>query len=219
MPLRDAALVEPLTVAIHGLERANYDGVDRVVVFGAGVIGLLSIQVLKARGITHVTAVDIQPDKLALARKLGADETVLGPDVVEHFKTHPAAQVCIETAGHPLTQVQAVEVAARGGQIVYVGTCTRPVAFEAEQFERILRGELTVTGSWMSYSAPFPGHEWTQAAQLLASGAMHADALISEEFPLDSGADAFTAVRDAKGSLLKVLYAIGGEDAGSSAKH
>lgn len=215
MRLRDAALVEPLTVAIHGLERADYDDVERVAVFGAGVIGLLTVQTLKARGVKHVTAIDVQPDKLELAKVLGADEVVLGQDVATHFADKASApQVCLETAGHPATQVQAVDIAARGGQVVYIGTCTRPVSFEAEQFEKILRGELTVTGSWMSYSAPFPGHEWTQAAELLSSGAIDADKLISKEFGLETGAAAFNAVREGKGALLKVLYAVGGEEAG-----
>lgn len=126
--------------------------------------------------------------------------------------------MCLETAGHPATQIQAVDITARGGQVVYIGTCTRPVSFEAEQFEKILRGELRVTGSWMSYSSPFPGHEWTQAAELLASGAIQADKLISREFGLETGADAFTAVREGKGTLLKVLYAVGGEEAGQDLK-
>ncbi|WP_052374585.1 galactitol-1-phosphate 5-dehydrogenase [Actinomyces israelii] len=217
MRLRDAALVEPLTVAIHGLERADYTGVDRAAVFGAGVIGLLAIQTLKARGVRHVTAIDVQPDKLDLARRLGADEAVPGSDLAARLADRSAAPgVCLETAGHPVTQVQAVQTVARGGQVVYIGTCTRPVAFEAEQFELILRGELGVTGSWMSYSAPFPGHEWTQAVELLASGAIDADAVVSREFPLDSGAAAFDAVRGGRGALLKVLYAVGGENAGAA---
>lgn len=211
MPLRHAALVEPLTVAIHGLERADYTGVDHVTVLGAGVIGLLTVQALRARGIPHITAVDVQPDKLALARSLGADETILGTDA---DLRGPAPQVCIETAGHPATQVHAIRTVSRGGQVVYVGTCTRPVTFPAEDLELILRGELRVTGAWMSYSAPFPGHEWTHAVDLLSSGAVDADTMISREFPLSSGADAFHAVRNASGSLLKVLYSIGGERAG-----
>ena len=68
----------------------------------------------------------------------------------------------------------------------------------------------------MSYSAPFPGHEWTQAVELLASGAIDADAVVSREFPLDSGAAAFDAVRGGRGALVKVLYAVGGENAGAA---
>jgi L-iditol 2-dehydrogenase len=60
-----------------------------------------------------------------------------------------------ETAGNHITQVQAIKYADRQAKVVFVGTCTHPVQFEAEEFELILRRELELTGSWMSYSAPF----------------------------------------------------------------
>jgi L-iditol 2-dehydrogenase len=210
--LRDAALIEPLTIALHGIGRANLRPGARVAVFGAGVIGLLTVMALKALGAGHVTAVDIQEDKLALARELGADETVLGlgAGIAEHFATTDAPELCLETAGHPSTQVAAIEHCAKGGAVVFIGTSTRTVSFEPEVFERILRGELTITGSWMSYSAPFPGSEWTTAVRLLAEGSVTVEPLVSRVYSLEDGPQAFEDIRDAGGQLLKVLYAPGG---------
>lgn len=207
--LRDAALIEPLSVALHGIALATYENVERVAVFGAGVIGLLTVMALKAQGVPQVVAIDVQQDKLNLATRLGADDTVLGGDVDEYFTRHPAPQVSIETAGHPVTQVQAVRHSAADGQVVFVGTCTREVTLGPEDFERILRGELTLRGVWMSYSAPFPGREWTRAVELVGSGAVDTDALISNVYPLGDAARPFTDVRESGGRLLKVLYRIG----------
>lgn len=211
--LRDAALVEPLTVAIHGIERAKVREGARVAVFGAGVIGLMTAMVLKARGAGEIVVVDIQPDKLTLARELGADVTVLahGVNVDDYFASHEAPELCIETAGSSVTQAQAVQYCAKGGEVVFVGTSTRDVVFPPEVFEKILRGELNVTGSWMSYSAPFPGTEWTEALRLIESGAVRIDPLVSAMYSLGDGAKPFFDVRASKGSLLKVLYRIGGD--------
>lgn len=208
LSLRDAALVEPLTIAIHGIDRVPLRTGARVAVFGAGVIGLLTVMVLKARGAEHVIAIDVQQDKLALAKQLGADDVVLGLDggTGEYFATNPAPDICIETAGHPATQVNAVEYCGKGGSVVFVGTSTRDVIFPPESFEKILRGELTVTGSWMSYSAPFPGYEWTAAVDMIATGKVDVEPLISHVYSLRDAARPFEDVKSARGKLLKVLY-------------
>lgn len=213
LSLQDAALVEPLTIAIHGIDRVPLPTGARVAVFGAGVIGLLTIMALKARGAGHVVAIDVQEDKLTLARELGADETVLGmgTGTADYFAAHPAPQICLETAGHPATQVDAITYCAKGGSVVFIGTSTREVTFSPEVFEKILRGELHVTGSWMSYSAPFPGYEWTAAVGMIASGAVTVAPLISKVYDLEDGAQPFEDVRAAKGRLLKVLYRSGGD--------
>jgi L-iditol 2-dehydrogenase len=211
--LRDAALVEPLTVAIHGLDRIQIRVGARVAVFGAGVVGLMTVMALKARGAGEIVVIDIQPDKLTLAAELGADVTVLAhaSNVDDYFAAHGGPEVCIETAGSLITQVQAVRYCGKSGQVVFIGTSDRDVVFPPDVFGKILRGELTVTGSWMSYSAPFPGPEWTEAMHLIATGAARVDPLVSRVYSLDDGPQPFLDIRASKGALLKVLYRIGGD--------
>ena len=212
MSLRDAALVEPLTIAIHGIERVKIPQGARVAVFGAGVIGLMTVMALKAYGAGEVIVVDIQDEKLTLARNLGADATVLGTGtkVDDYFAVHDLPAVCIETAGNSATQAQALQYCGKAGQVVFVGTSTRDVVLKPEVFENILRGELGVTGSWMSYSAPFPGHEWAEAIRLIHSGAVQVAPLISKVYELTDGTLPFRDVREAHGTMLKILYRIGG---------
>lgn len=212
LSLRDAALVEPLTVAIHGVERATLDPAEPALVFGAGVIGLLTVMVLRSRGVTDVVAVDVHDDKLDLARRFGATATVRAEQIDDYLTSHPRPALVIETAGTPITQEQSVRICADAGQVVFVGTAHRDVTFPAKSFERLLRGELRVTGSWMSYSAPFPGAEWDSAVELLASASVPVAELVSREYDLSDASLPFEDIRRSGGRLLKILYRIAGEE-------
>jgi len=213
LPLKIAATIEPLTVAIHGIERIRTKAGDKTLVLGAGTIGLMTILALRARGVGEITVVDLNNQKLALAKRIGAD-VILNPlstDLDEHFKKNGLASVVFETAGNHITQVQSIKYAARRARVVFVGTCTHPVNFAAEEFELILRRELELTGSWMSYSAPFPGFEWYAALRYLVSGEIDTSPLITGIYPLEAQAEPFEKMREKDSNEVKVLYEIGGE--------
>lgn len=206
----EAALIEPLTVAIHGIERIHFNAGAEVVVFGAGTIGIMTLLALKARGAGNVTVIDINDTKLKMANKLGADYTINSQqtDLVEYFSKHPKPVVVIETAGVPQTQVQSVEIVERLGKVVYIGTATKDVTFSPKVFEKILRGEIEITGSWMSYSAPFPGFEWKAALQYIRNGVINVKPLINEIFKLEDKELPFQKMRDPENNSIKFLYEI-----------
>lgn len=209
--LEHAALIEPLSVALHGIYATEVPLLGTsAAVYGTGVIGLLTIAALKSAGVSTIVAVDIDQGKLDIARTFGATDTVvnIGNNLDTFFASHSHPELSIETAGHPTTQVQAINYAAHGGVISLVGTAHRPVEFQAAQFERILRGELVVRGSWMSYSSPFPGKEWHVALSLLESNAFNPDLLISKKYHLNEGAAAFYDLKESQGRMLKVLYSV-----------
>lgn len=210
MTLRQAALVEPLTIALHGLAMAARPEGGSAAVLGAGVIGLMTTAVLAHEGANPLTCVDISASKLELAKEFGATHVVLneGKALEDHCKEVGHPRTCVEVAGFPQTQVQAVTAAAKGGGVVYVGTPHKEITFSIKEFETILRGELTVRGSWMAYSMPFPGQEWSRAVDLIASGAVDVEPLISREYTLEDGPQPFHDVRDSHGALLKVLYRV-----------
>ena len=93
------------------------------------------------------------------SKKLSTAEGGLA-ETIRSLTSGAGCGLAVETAGHPITQVQAVEICANGGRVLYVGTAHEPVHFEAKAFEAIIRKELVIYGSWMSYSAPFPAMEW-----------------------------------------------------------
>lgn len=87
----EAALIEPLTVTIHGIERIQFNAGANVVVFGAGTIGIMTLLALKARGAGRVTVIDINDEKLKRAKELGASTIInsLKVDLNEYFSVYP----------------------------------------------------------------------------------------------------------------------------------
>ena len=206
--LKEAAILEPLTVALHSIERINIQAGMSVIVYGAGTIGLLTLLSLRARGAGEIIIVDLNQHKLELAKKLGADITI-NPyelEIKTFFETHELPDVVIETAGSPITQVQAIEFVQRRGKIVYVGTCTQDIKFAPEIFEKLVRYELEVTGSWMSYSAPFPGYEWTTGLRYMATKEIDVTPLITGLFPLEDVEKPFQEMVSKDTRHIKILY-------------
>jgi L-iditol 2-dehydrogenase len=184
------ALFEPSTVALHGLMRVPYRGGEDVAVLGGGTIGLFTAQWARIYGARRVFVFDIDDDRLALARRLGADVTV--NTLKEGFKEAAMEATrgrgfgyVYETAGADATMKLAFELAANKAGVSFIGTPTRDLVLPPKLLENILRKEFTLTGSWMSYSAPFPGNEWELTAHFFASGALKFDeGLIYRKLPL-----------------------------------
>lgn len=204
------ACIEPITVALHGVERVNIISGKTAIVYGCGTIGILLMQCLKAKGLEKVYVIDIDDFKLSIAKELGAYEVInsLKIDVVEYFNKYGKVDYVFETAGVNFIQSQVLNLVDRLGSVVYVGTAHKDVTIDYKTFENILRGELNVTGSWMSYSAPFPGSEWTAAVEYLESGKINVDKIITHKFKLEEGYSAFEAMLSKDENSLKVMYTL-----------
>ncbi|HMS36053.1 MAG TPA: galactitol-1-phosphate 5-dehydrogenase [Arachnia sp.] len=213
LDLKVAALIEPMTVALHGIRRVPFEEGQDAAVLGGGVIGLMTVIALRALGARSVTVVDVNPWNLEMARRYGATHTVnaLEQDVAAHFDGVGRPALVVETAGAAATRAQALAVAGKNGAVVYVGTPTTDLTLDPETFEHILRKELTIRGSWMSYSAPFPGDEWATAARLLAGAASDPADIVSHVFGLDEVADGFAVMRAPSARRLKVMFRVHGD--------
>jgi L-iditol 2-dehydrogenase/galactitol-1-phosphate 5-dehydrogenase len=213
LDLKVAALIEPMTVALHGIRRVPFEEGQDAAVLGGGVIGLMTVIALRALGARSVTVVDVNPWNLEMARRSGATHTVnaLEQDVAAHFDGVGRPALVVETAGAAATRAQALAVAGKNGAVVYVGTPTTDLTLDPETFEHILRKELTIRGSWMSYSAPFPGDEWTTAARLLAGAASDPADIVSHVFGLGEVADGFAVMRAPSARRLKVMFRVHGD--------
>lgn len=145
---RDCALIEPMSVGFHAVSRGQITDIDTVLVIGCGMIGIGAIVRAALRGAT-VIAVDLDDDKLALAKRIGADYTInsktenlherlqvitdgLGPDVV------------IEAVGSPTTYIMAVNEVAFTGRVVCIGYAKSEVTFQTKYF---VQKELDIRGS------------------------------------------------------------------------
>lgn len=208
------AFMEPLTVGLHGLYLMDFrPGVDTVII-GMGTIGLLTLQAAKKLGAGRTVVMDIDPERLELARKLGADAAVNSTDAdavaqVMELTEGRGGEMVLETAGAPAAEILALQTAAAHGSVMFVGTPSKPLTLAPAQFELINRKELTVRGSWMSYSAPFPGREWKMAAQYLTDGSVQTAPLLDRVVGLDEAWNAFQDIRDGK-VKGKVMFRVQG---------
>lgn len=189
LDLLSAAGVEPATISWHALRRAQIEVGDTVAVLGCGPIGQFAIQIAKIFGAKTVIAVDIFDDKLALAKELGADIAINSKevDLEQAIKelTGLGVDVVIETAGSKITQKQSLLITCKHGRIVFVGISHQDLPLSEAEAERIMRAELTVTGSWNSYTAPYPGRAWEATLDEMSKGRIKFKEMISHEISLE----------------------------------
>lgn len=208
VPLKYGALIEPAAVTLHGLNRIKITAGDTVAVLGCGTIGLFAIRLAKLLGATRIIAVDLAQEKLETAKKLGATILINSAEVNATEKINEltgGVQIAIETAGVPFTQVQTAEITRDHGKILLLGTAHKDVTFPAATFERIIRGEITMTGSWNSYSAPFPGQEWQTIIDFIGNGSLDMNAFITHTITLDELPKTIQQMAERKFSFNKVL--------------
>ncbi len=194
---RQAALAEPLAVALHGITRSGAAPGDRVMVIGAGPIGALSIAALVARGIGPVIAVEPGARRKELARKLGADE-VLDPTDLETFPAwepekiaERATHVVLECSGKKTAIEAGFHQLRRGGTLALVGAGLEHPAFDPNRF---VLNELHVVGSFIYDLGGFE-----QALELLATPGFPTDLLIeAEDVPLDRLSEALAGLAEGR---------------------
>lgn len=200
--LLKGAFCEPATVAIHGLKRLDSVEGKSVAILGGGTIGMFTMQWAKIFGAKSVTVFDIVDKRLDLAKKLGATATVntLNEKCEEKFDR------VYETAGNTITMKMAFDIAANKSQLCFIGTPTKELSFSVAEWENMNRKEFTLTGSWMSYSAPWPGVEWELVPKYFDNGELKIDdSFIHEIIPLSKIADAFELFKTpgtVKGKIL-----------------
>ena len=127
MSVMEGALVEPAAVGIHASMQANVKPGDKVVILGAGCIGLMTFQGCKLMGCSDIIVVDVVPKRLEMAKKLGATAVINGSveDTVSRCKEifgDLGANIVFETAGSTITAKQTTDIVMRGGKIMIVGT-------------------------------------------------------------------------------------------------
>ncbi len=205
------AFFEPATVALHGLRRLDYKGGKNVAILGCGTIGILTAQWSKIFGAKSVTVFDILDERLDLATRMGADYVVNSSkegymDQVNEITGGVGFDYVYETAGNTVTMKMAFELAANKAGVCFIGTPTRELSFTVKEWENINRKEFTLTGSWMSYSAPFPGDEWELTAHYFKTGELKFDeSFIFEKIPLskiDTAFEMYKTPGKVKGKIL-----------------
>lgn len=195
-----AAFIEPTAVAVHVCNRSGMKAGDRIAVVGTGKIGLLVLAVARARGAEAMLGVDIVPGRLRYAKLMGADWTALTPDDPVEAIGHEAApagfDVVIDTAGESASFALATKLARPGGVVVPVALPPVDMPVDWRDF---YRKELSLRASRM-YT-----FEFAPAAELLATGAVPAQSLVTHRMPLSQAAAAFELAANQPEEAVKVI--------------
>lgn len=195
-----AALLEPVSIGMHAANRARISIGDTVVVVGAGTIGLFVLQACKLKG-ARVIICDINDFRLDVARELGA-EVLVNPtksslkETVLKATNSGGADVAFEVVGFAQTFADAISVTKTGGHLVAVGNLQKTAEFNLQE---LVARELTFTGSYASCG------EFRDGIDLVASGKINVEPLISDVLPLREGPSAFDRLLKAQENLLKIV--------------
>ncbi|WP_136443739.1 galactitol-1-phosphate 5-dehydrogenase [Pacificoceanicola onchidii] len=209
--LEVAATIEPAAIILHGIHKVDLSLGDAVAVVGCGALGYFALQFAKLSGAQPLIAIDVDEDKLELARQVGADVCInpMKEDVLEAVKAATGGRgvaLSIECAGNEPGRNSSIEVAAKQGKVLLYGTAYGDVTFPHALFEKIVRQELEVIGSWNSYSTPFPGKEWFDIIELLRAGRLQVEPLITHRASLEELPDIMPKLKDRSfGPYAKIL--------------
>jgi L-iditol 2-dehydrogenase len=204
MLFEHAAFVEPVSVAVHAVERVTAAcGLTRgsAAVVGSGMIGLLVIQALRHAGCEQVFAIDIDNDRLNLARELGATSTINsretdGAAAVLELTAGNGVDIALEIVGNASAVVTAIGCVRRGGNVGLVGNVSPEVPLP---LQAVVPRELTLLGSCASAG------EYPKAIELVASGAIRVESLTSAVAPLADGPLWFERLHNREPGLMKVI--------------
>jgi L-iditol 2-dehydrogenase len=201
---KEAAFCEPLACVLHGLDAVRLKAADHVAILGAGSIGLLLVQVCKQAG-AHVTLISRSASKIELARKLGADvvldlETVRSnEEMIREVTTHgQGVELAIEAVGRPELWELAVALTRKGGQAILFGGCESGTSVTLAT-KALHYGERKLIGVF--HHTP---NAIRRALQLIASGQLQLDPLITDELPLAELGSAFQRMESNRALKLAI---------------
>jgi L-iditol 2-dehydrogenase len=210
--LEVAATIEPAAIILHGIHKVDLSLGDAVAVIGCGALGYFALQFAKLSGAQPLIAVDVDEDKLALARQVGAD-VCINPAKTDALAAIKAAtggrgvSLSLEAAGNDKGRDLSILACGKQGKVVLYGTAYGDVTFGEKAFAKIVREEIEVIGSWNSYSVPFPGKEWFDIIGLLEAGRLDVEPLITHRASLDEAPEIFRKLKDRSfGPYHKILF-------------
>lgn len=185
--LGELACAEPLSIGLHAVHRAGNLTGKTVLVTGGGTIGCMSVIAAKLAGAAWIICCDIAERPLAMAKAVGADQTIRTDQVAE-ADLADIADICIEAAGSPAALATCLKAARKGGRIVQVGTLpAEGVNFPANS---IMARELDYVGAFRA------AHAFDWAVQYLRTGKVDVKPLLSAQIPLSRSLEAFELASD-----------------------
>jgi 2-desacetyl-2-hydroxyethyl bacteriochlorophyllide A dehydrogenase len=190
----DAALIEPLSCALRGMDALPRRMGDHYLIYGAGTMGLMMLELVKRAGAASVDVVDLNPGRLGTARVLGCSNAVVFAD---ELSTTRGWEVVIDCTGAVAAIEDGLTRVGRGGTFLQFGVANEQATASWSPF-KIYNHEITITGSMAVL------HSFERAAELFAEGVLRPDILISDRLPLDEYPAALTRFAAGQGRKIQV---------------
>jgi L-iditol 2-dehydrogenase len=200
LSFNEAAMLEAVSVALHGVTLAHVSADSTALVLGAGMIGLLTLQALRAAGCSRIFVADLDSTRLKLAHEVGAtavlssEKDVLGQ--VTDLTCGVGVDVVIEAVGRNETVKASIESVRKGGTVVLVGNISPEVTLP---LQKVVTRQIRLQGSCASAG------EYPRAIELLASGTIQVKPFITAVAPLEEGPRWFERLYAREPNLMKVI--------------
>lgn len=208
----EAAMMEPMSVAVHAMRRAQPDKDEVCVIYGLGTIGMLLLLFLKDAGVQHVFAVGNKDFQRRTATKFGLDSDCycdsrtedVSKWVMEHTD-NGGADIFFECVGRNETVLQAVDLTAPAGKVMLVGNPASDIALQKATYWKILRNQLTVLGTWNSSFTHNMEDDWHYVMERLQNHRIRPEELVTHRFPLKRLSDGLILMRNKTEESGKVM--------------
>ena len=208
----EAAMLEPMAVAVHAMRRVNPDKKDTAVICGLGTIGMFLLMFLKDAGIENVFVIGNKEFQKYTVLKMGLDESSYCDsrlqDAAEWVlaKTHGiGVDVFFECVGKNETVSQAVNLTAPGGRICLVGNPYSDMLLEKSVYWKILRNQLRITGTWNSSYTHAAEDDWHYVLDKLKRKRMTPEELISHRLDLQNAEQGFLTMLEKREDYIKIM--------------
>lgn len=195
----EAAMLEAVSVALHGVRVAAMKGGETALVIGAGMIGLLTLQAARAAGCKRVFITDVDETRLDLARQVGADEAFASSDLLAQVKKLTGGEgvdVVLEAVGRNETVAASIDAVRKGGTVVLIGNIAPEVTLP---LQKVVTRQIRLQGSCASAG------EYPQAIELIANGAIKVKPLITAVAALEEGPRWFERLHAREPNLMKII--------------
>jgi L-iditol 2-dehydrogenase len=208
----EAAMLEPMAVAVHAMRRVDIRPNDKIVVCGLGTIGTLLVMFLLEAGYKNILVIgnkDFQKDivlKLGISKESYCDSRDNDVKSWVMDKTcGNGADVFFECVGRNETVAEAVDLAAPSGRVCLVGNPYSDMSLDKAVYWKILRNQLIVTGTWNSSFTHDQGDDWHYVLNRLTARKISPSSLITHRYPLDEADKGFEIMRDKREDYIKVI--------------
>ncbi len=208
----EAAMLEPMAVAVHAIRQADIKETDSVVVCGLGTIGLLIVMFLKTMGIDNILVIGNKEYQKKCIHRIGLNEKCYydgrKSDIKEWILNNTnrnGVDVFFECVGKNETISMAVDVMAPSGNIVYVGNPYSDILFDKSVYWKILRNQLKINGTWNSSFTGETGDDWHFVMDCLSKRKISPIEFISQRFSMEELHRGFEIMRDKSEDYVKIM--------------